>query len=421
MPLLNVLTFLLTISLTILALPSFAPKISLLVLLLLIFSIGLNTILQHSRPQYNNQGWSHNIHYGLTSIPLLAIILLCTWLSLRIFNTDSNIYADFILMVSHLMFFIFIVNTKDYIFLYKKYYIFLVFVMASFGLIANLLLTFDLIDISSHYFNLSEATKGAYTRDIGAGDSYAFPYSLGLILIGSGKLELLGFEFFRISGWAHEPTSATLFIAPAMILLLHGEVIKQSSLRLVMFVIICTFWFFAMSVGSLLAFLILYSMVILLILFINYFPYKLSISLFVGLSTSFMLFLYFLDPLLGSSIFTTKFDLESESLGESIEMLTWFIPSAEKYTSFYFSHLILWMIIFIFLFVAILGLMKSSKNAFPNPYALILLYIIIHSMKGSQGTVYYLFFSFFWFYIAYFSVNNKVDKLNNSLNRGGYG
>jgi hypothetical protein len=417
MPLLNVLTFLLTISLTILVLPSLIPKISLLVLLLLIFSIGLNIILQQ-RPQYNNQGWSHNIHYGLTSIPLLAIILLCIWLSLRIFNTDSNIYADFILMVSHLMFLIFIVNTKDYIFLYKKSYIFLVFFMALFGLIANLLLTFDLIDISSHYFNLSEATKGAYTRDIGAGDSYAFPYSLGLILIGSGKLELLGFEFFRISGWAHEPTSATLFIAPAMILLLHGEVIKQSFLRFVMFTIISAFWFFAMSVGSLLAFLILYSMVVLLILFINYFPYKISISLFVGLLISLMLFPFFLEPLLESSIFTSKFDLESESLGESIEMLTWFIPGAGKYTSFYFSHLMLWMIIFLFSFVAIHGLLKDSKSTFPNPYALILLYIIIHSMKGSQGTVYYLFFTFFWFYIAYFSINNKVDKLNSILKRG---
>jgi len=120
-----------------------------------------------------------------------------------------------------------------------------------------------------------------------------------------------------------------------------------------------------------------------------------------------------LEPLINSSIFTTKFDLESESLQKSFSMLTWFIPDDTKTVSYYFSNLMMWMIISLFTVVAIGKLIDCSGELFPNPYALILLYIIIHSMKGSQATVFYLFFTFFWFYMTYFSNDNKfydVDK-----------
>ena len=412
MPFLNIFTFLLTISLTTLVIPSMIPKISLLVLLLLVFSIGMNVVIK-KKLEHENHGWNHNIHYGLISVPMLAIFILCIWVSIRFFNINNNVYADFILIASHLFFLFFIMNTKDYIFLYKKYYIMLVFFMALLGLIANCLVSFNMIDISNHYYNISEATRGAFTRDLGLDDSYAFPYSLGLILTGSGKLNLLGFEFYRISGWAHEPTSATLFIAPAIILLFHGEVIKGLCLRLVMFSTITIFWFFAMSVGSLLAFLILYSIVALLILYINYFPVKLSVFLSSLILICILVAPIILEPLINSSIFTTKFDLESESLQKSFSMLTWFIPDDTKTVSYYFSNLMMWMIISLFTVVAIGKLIDCSGELFPNPYALILLYIIIHSMKGSQATVFYLFFTFFWFYMTYFSNDNKfydVDK-----------
>jgi len=403
---LNIFTFLLTISLTTLVIPSIVPKISFLVLLLLVFSIGMNVVIKY-KLHHENNGWKHDVNYAQIAVPMLSVFILCIWVSIRFFNINNNVYADFILIASHLFFLVFIMNTKDYIFLYKKYYIMLVFFMALLGLIANCLVSFNMIDISNHYYNISEATRGAFTRDTGLDDSYAFPYSLGLILTGSGKLNLLGFEFFRISGWAHEPTSATLFIAPAIILLLHGEVIKGLWSRLGMFSTITTFWFFAMSVGSLLAFLILYSIVALLILYINYFPFKLSAFLSIGFFICILLGLLFTESLMESSIFTTKFDFESESLQKSFSMLTWYIPDDMKTVSYYFSHLMMWMIISLFTVVAIGKLTGCSGKLFPNPYALILLYIIIHSMKGSQETVFYLFFTFFWFYMAYFSNDNK--------------
>ena len=406
MPLINVFTFLLTLCLTILVIPSFIPKISFLILLLLTFSIGVNSVIK-TKKRYNNSEWLSDIHYGLSHIPLFAIILLAFWVATRFFNSeDINIYGDFILVVSHLFFFVFLVNTKDYIFLYKKYYVLLVFIMAICGLIANFIISLNLIDISYSWFNLSEATNGAFTRDLHDDyKSYSFPYFLGLILIGSGKLNFLGYEFFRISGWAHEPTSATLFVAPALILLIHGEIIKKFFFRAVMFVIIGAFWLFAMSVGSLLAFLILYPSVILLILFINVFPYKLSTRLFIIILLFMMILPIYMEPILESSIFTSKFDFSSETFQEAISQLTWFIPGSEKSTGYYFSHFFLWTIILLFTFVALFALTNMGNKKFPNPYAIILLYIIIHSMKGSQETVFYLFFTFFWFYLAYFSIS----------------
>jgi hypothetical protein len=410
---LNIFTFLCTISLTILVIPSFIPKISLLIMLLIVFTIGINSVIILDKA-YKKSLWIGDINYGLFPIPIIVIILITFWVFTRFWNNlDSNLYADLILVVSHLFFFIFLVNTKDFIFLYKKYYIFLVFIMSVCGLAANLIISLNLIDISSSYFNLSEATNGAFMRDDDAGpDSYAFPFSLGLVLIGSGKLSFLSFELIRISGWAHEPTSATLFIVPALILIAHGEIFQSFVTRFIMFITIATFWFFAMSVGSFLAILILYPLLFLLIIFINYFPYKLSTRLFIILLLGAMALPFFIEPLLQSSIFTSKFDFTSESYREAVSQLVWMVPGIEKATAYYFSHMFLWMIIILFTFVAFLSLTMPSYKKFPNPYAIILFYVIIHSMKGSQETVFYLFFTIFWFYLAYFSIENKIITSN---------
>ena len=129
------------------------------------------------------------------------------------------------------------------------------------GLIATLIVSLGFVDAYSNYVNISDLTNGSFTRDANATTSYLFPYNLGLILTGGGKLELLGYEFFRISGWAHEPTSATLFVVPSLILLIHTKVINNSIGRFSALLIISTFWFFSMSVGSFLALIILYSFI----------------------------------------------------------------------------------------------------------------------------------------------------------------
>jgi hypothetical protein len=270
--------------------------------------------------------------------------------------------------------------------------------MSMAGLIANILVTFDLVDIT--YTNISELTNGSFTRDDNVGDSYIFPYNLGFILSGSGKLSLFGFEFYRISGWAHEPTSATLFIAPALILLIHTRTINNTILRFMIFITILSFWFFSMSIGSLLAFIGIYFITILLTLYTKIFPLKLSISIVLFFILITLMAVFYIEPLLESSIFSSKFNMESDTFKKFMVELTWFIPKPENNQVFYFSHLAIWSIIFLFILVIVFSTISHESL---KVFSLILLYIVIHTMKGSQENVYTHVFTSFWFYAAYFS------------------
>jgi hypothetical protein len=278
--------------------------------------------------------------------------------------------------------------------------------MALFGLMATGLISLGLIDINAHQFSLNEATNGAFRRDARVGGGgYSFPYGMGLILTGSGQLDLLGISFFRISGWAHEPTSATLFVVPAIMLLIHSKVINSSFTRYLFLSVILLFWVLAMSVGSMLALITVYLIVILSILYVKIFPLKLSVSILFILIIFSSIILFYVEPLIQSSIFFTKFDLSSETVRIAIDELTWFIPNIERDLNFYLSHIALWAIIFLFLYVSIHGIMYGKAL---NVYSIILLYLIIHSMKGSQESVFVHLYMFFWFYIAYFSASNKI-------------
>ena len=276
------------------------------------------------------------------------------------------------------------------------------------GLSANFLVTFGFFDPYMNFVNISEITDGAFSRDIGVENSYVFPYNLGFILTGSGKLNLVGFEFFRISGWAHEPTSATIFIAPAMIFLLHTRIIANKTVRFFTFAVITLFWFFAMSLGSLLAFIILYFFYLTVTLFIKYFPLKMSLAI---VASTFIIILagsYYLEELLNSSLLYSKLHLGSQTFKTAIDSLTWFMPSKVDNQAKSFSLLFIYTIMTFFL----INIFYSfAKKKYLCAYALVLLYIVIHTMKGSQESVYTHIFTFFWFYVLYYSIPIKVRSV----------
>tara|TARA_B110000003_G_C16512001_1_gene481592 strand:- start:31 stop:990 length:960 start_codon:yes stop_codon:yes gene_type:complete len=301
-------------------------------------------------------------------------------------------------------------NTRSYIHVYIKSYVFLIFAMAICGLLANFLLTLGIIDYADHYVNLSELTNGAFTRDLGEGlGSYAFPYNLGLVLTGPGKLSFMGLEFYRISGWSNEPSTACFFTAPAMILLLHSKIIKNNFFRFVMLSTITTFWLLCMSVGSLLAFILVYSILIYAFLVSKYFPFKLSFITFLTLLTIVFFVIAFFDQLILSTLISSKFSLESETMSQAINELFWFRPLSEiSPRLFHFTHLFLWAIILTFL-ASISSLMFINNRV--NVYSVIIFYLVIQSMKGFQEMVFLMIFTFFWFYISYFSLQEDTVKL----------
>jgi len=401
MLLLNSFIFLFLISISALVIPSMLPNTTTIGILLLLFGLVVNLSQKLGRVSENKQpDFLKQVNYSNLAVPILGLLLLFFLFTIRSFSEDANIISNAGSSLIHLLFLFFIVNTREYIKIYIKAYVYFVLIMSISGLIATLIVSLGFVDAYSNYVNISDLTNGSFTRDANATTSYLFPYNLGLILTGGGKLELLGYEFFRISGWAHEPTSATLFVVPSLILLIHTKVINNSIGRFSTLLIISTFWFFSMSVGSFLALIILYSFVITLTLYIKIFPLKLTSFTIISFMLLIGVITFYVEPLLESSLIYSKFDFESETFQTAVDSITWFLPDASRNAVYYFSFLIIWSIIFLFSFI-VLSAFVTQKDI--NVYALILLYIVIHTMKGSQTSVYTHLFTFFWFYMAYFS------------------
>jgi len=215
-------------------------------------------------------------------------------------------------------------------------------------------------------------------------------------------------EFYRISGWAHEPTSATLFIAPAIILLIHGNIFKNVFFKYLMLLTIVIFWLLAMSVGSLLSFLVFYGLLTVYFLYTRLYPLKSSLTVLLLTLIAIITLIAGIDLLLHSTIFTTKFNLESETMRKAINELLWFVPGSDKSMIFYFSHLFLWSLIGYFLMIISVSVLFLK---YVNVYVLILFYLVLHSMKGSQENVFILVFTFYWLYLALFSLESNENFL----------
>jgi hypothetical protein len=406
----RVFIFLFSISVSALVIPSVLPKVTMIGIFLLVVGILLTSYENFQKNTYlDNDIFARNITCERSFVPFLAIIALLILLLTRTLGYGTNISSNIAILIFHVSFLIFIINSKRSVLIYIKYYIYYAFIMSMAGLIANALVSFGIVDAYSGHVNIYELTNGSFRRDIGSSDSYVFPYYLGFILTGSGKLSLAGFEFFRISGWAHEPTSATLFVVPSMILLLHTKIVSNKFIRLIMFGVISLFWFFAMSVGSALALILIYFIVINLILYEKIFPTKISLLIVTLALFMSVIIVYYLDSLLVSSLLVTKFDTSSETMLVAVNELFWFNPENGNSELDYFLHLELWFIIFIFFIVVVFSIIKEKSV---NVFSIILLYIIIHTMKGSQMSVFTHVFTFFWFYIAYYSIPKNIGDVN---------
>tara|TARA_B110000008_G_scaffold279719_1_gene328178 strand:+ start:3273 stop:4523 length:1251 start_codon:yes stop_codon:yes gene_type:complete len=404
----NSIVFLFTISISALVLPSILPKVSLIGVLLLAFAIILNQSSGLGLSIKSNLGFVKKINYSNSLIPVMGIVLLCALLLSRYLSVTPNLISNATTLLLHLLFLAFIINTKDFLQTYLKAYVLFVFVMSACAIIALLIFSSGSCSDCGHV-NISQMTNGSFNRDQYEINSYVFPYNLGFILTGSGKLNLLGVEFYRISGWAHEPTSATLFVVPAILLLIHSKVINNLFIRFFMLITVLLFWIAAMSVGSVLAMMILYSIYIVFNLYFKVFPLRLTLTVVLTVISTLLLIALYFEALQNSSVLTTKFNLEGHSMQTAISELLWFIPDDARYSlyhsdaSFYIGQMAIWGIIFLFMWVVLYSLLFQKEL---NVYALILLYLIIHTMKGSQASVYTHIFAFFWFYMAFYSMLN---------------
>jgi hypothetical protein len=405
---LNCIIFLYVISIGLLVPPSILPHTNFIGILLLLGIIILNLSSIGGDKISNKVEFLENISYSNILMPVICLLLMFLLVFAQSFGKDFSFLSSFAGLILHVLLLVFIINTKNYLLAYLRSYIYLVLIMACAGLIALSLVKFGVVSVDENFVNIAELSNGSFTRDLGWAESYIFPYNLGLILVGSGELDLLGWKFYRISGWAHEPSTATLFIAPAMILLFKTKIISTSLIRISALTLITFFWFFCMSIGSLFSFILIYLFYIFVTLFIKIFPLKLSLFILCSIGVIILTGIYFVEEIQTSTIFSSKLNLESETFQGALRRLTWFIPSMASSPQESSVLLAIYAIIFLFLFNIFYSF--STGNDL-NPFALVVFYIVIHSMKGSQGSVYFLTSTFFWFYILYFSTSFIRSKV----------
>ena len=281
-----------------------------------------------------------------------------------------------------------------------RVYIVFCFIMALGGVIAWVLINWEIVDYKNSLWSLYEATAGRANRDEWAVASagYSFPYYLGLVLTGAYSYDLFSFIFYRASGWTHEPTSAAAFIAPAIILLAR-ERLFTLPVRRVFLTTLIAFWLACAAVGSAIAFL---GLVVFYLFFSRgrhaVWKRLLVLVLMGGLFVVYMeaqRYIVFTGPSAANphlSLFESKFDPDAEvGIKQLVNLLS---PSTlQGYLNLSFFSL---MAVTIFLF-AVRAIRSTNTTA--ASFVLILVYFFLHSLKGSWDQLFASFFFMVFFFI----------------------
>lgn len=363
-------------------------------------------------------GRRFHIENTLTVFFLVAIFIIFTIYGLLVISgisfSVSSIPTYLQPLVLTSLFIALLLLTKQNEFrLLLRYYIIFCVIMAISGIIASILINHGIVEFDVHYWSLYDHTDGRATRDKGT-YGYAFPYGLGLVL--TGEYNVFQLIIFRSSGWLHEPTSATLFIAPALILLAKEKMFSKRVTRY-FFISLIIFWMACAAVGSMLAFMIL----ILLYMFVAKGERIILRRVFVGMFFMAAGYLYF-EPTLYymvaapaggyESLFLQKFNMNG---GVRI-IIELFSPD----TIHDYIYLSLYLLIASVTTYFAFSILHNNDDKSLS-FILILLYFAIHAFKGGYGHVYSSFFvlAFIfmslrvyissWNITSQYSIKNKVN------------
>jgi hypothetical protein len=159
-----------------------------------------------------------------------------------------------------------------------------------------------------------------------------------------------------------------------------------------------------MAIGSVAAFIILYSIILFAYIYTHDYPKKICVFLF-GLFILFVPFIIFYNEIIfNSSIILSKIDTSSQTFQTAVNQITWMLPDNFVSIWNYAFDVFLWTLILTMFFVSINGIIYRK---FVDVNSLALLYLIIHSMKGSQESVFMLIYAFFWFYVSYYDIKYR--------------
>jgi len=302
--------------------------------------------------------------------PIILILFTCLFITM----CQGGLYFYSYLIFSIL--FIAILGTMKVHELNKlvDYYLIIALVFSLCGLISSILINTDFVNYSHHWFSLTKATDGKIAKDMYSfPPMYSSPFNLGLVLTGSGsRYQMLGIEYFRSSGWSHEPTSASLFTTPALILFSQKKGFKAiiCTLIIIFFLIACSSlsWFIGIS--------------------ITYALIYLSKKRYIFLITFLFLFGLTIYFLMDSELFN-KFQLDSETPQLIIKQFD------------IFNFGVFYLITAIILSAFTLYILIIKKNI----YGSIILFFIIVGSKGAWGIIFAYHMTMLFLYLCLKNIN----------------
>jgi len=290
-----------------------------------------------------------------------------------------------------------------------KAYVYLTIIMSFFGILSWWLVNFDFIQDGNFKFSLFENSHGKYNRDkFDELGGYTAPYYLGLVLTASYEYSIMGFSYYRASGWAHEPTSATLFIVPAMLLLFTNKSMFHNSLQPIYFMIVFIFWLVCSAMGSIISLIVLGVIASIFYLLRRGITLKFLLTSCTTIIVGIILLPNINEVLESSTLIKDKFQGNTSPFIKLYNFLFWIDQDNNVVIT-----LALQAFVYYYLFIGTMIVLKG-KNTAVCMYGYICLYIVIHGAKGSWIHISMYIFSFFFFYVAVFaSYRGKFSKSYN--------
>jgi len=288
-------------------------------------------------------------------------------------------------------------------------YIVFVFIMSFCGFAAWILLQFDFVQKGEFAFSLFRATDGRMTRDMDfKNGGYDAPFYLGLILTKSSYYSFLDFSYWRASGWAHEPTTATLFVTPALIILALNKKLFSKGWRKIFFFTTAGFWLVCSAVGSIVAVFGLIVIRVSLSFLRTDLTVKKVIGIIIFLAAGVVFIDFIYEKIILSQLIQNKFSSRSVSLKQAIESSFWFLYPFGIFS--FFTSITRDLFLLFILIQSVKGILKDGNSAV---YGYASLYFILHSLKESFYHVSSYLLMFFFFYILMF-YRQKTANNNNS-------
>jgi hypothetical protein len=382
------------VSIGILILPSFLPGPVILGNIFALITLSL-------RPKYLKL----KIHIPKKSKYFIYIIIyLCFYLLFSVFGSlsllaDWNVRGVFSIINRTVLIFLFsmVLMSLTLVEIEKviKAYIVFVFIMSFCGFAAWILLQFDFVQMGEFAFSLFRATGGKMTRDMDfENGGYEAPFYLGLILTKSSHYVFLDFSYWRASGWAHEPTTATLFVTPALIILALNKKLFSKAWRIIFFFTTAVFWLVCSAVGSIIAVLGLIVIRAIFRFLRTGLTVKRIIVIIIILAAGVVFYDVIYEKIIFSHLIQEKFSSRSVSLKLAIENFFWFLYPFSIYTML--KKIILYLFILFIVTQSFKGIWKGGTVAV---YGYTCLYFILHGLKGSWYHVNSYLLLFFFFYI----------------------